>query len=97
MRIENLTVIVIVVCLVKVNTNNFAATISCQACSIACAFTQCYRITTDDYDQQICGTKSCDLKYKHMEIFGKCTYDFLGRKCSTGVCFLPERNGCSIG
>ena len=74
---------------------SFVATVSCEPCAISCGFAICYQIKASGYTEQQCGNVMCNFKSYNVT-FEKCTYDgLIGQNCSTGVCHIPEIQGCS--
>jgi hypothetical protein len=38
-----------------VHAVTFNVTVKCEPCSVTCGFANCYRVTGDGYDRQVCG------------------------------------------
>lgn len=75
---------------------NWTATVTCVACSISCRYSNCYRITGNGYDEQVCGTNDCTMTKALTPTFGNCTYDLYGNNCPTAVClYMPVSKGCA--
>ena len=91
-----LSCILMILALVSVNATSWTGTLSCQACTISCRFSQCYRMVGDGYDQQICGDSECGMNKAFPVTFQNCSYDLYGGSCSTGVCLtLGSTNECA--
>lgn len=75
---------------------NWTATVTCVACTISCGYPNCYRITGDSYDEQVCGSTDCTLTKSLSPTFGNCSYDLYGTNCPTAVClYMPTTKGCA--
>lgn len=74
---------------------SLTVTLSCQTCSINCAYSSCYLMTAPGYKNEVCGYEACALATNITKIINTCSNSFNGQICSSGLCEYLPTSGCA--